>query len=89
MPKIIKTRSFKHKGVDYETRATVNLAKNVVRVEIFHDNAPVIVTFRNGSKATRAYDVDLSMRMDLAKAPGCDAVQDMMNTAEADLKAII
>jgi len=89
MPKIINRRSFKHKGVDYETRATVTLAKNVVRIEISHDNAPVILTFSDSSKATRAYEVDLSMRMDLAKTPGCDAVRDMMNTAEADLKAII
>lgn len=79
MQKIIKMRSCKHKGFDYETRAIVDLSNNVVRVEILPD----------GSKATRPYDVDLSTRMDGAQAWDCDAIEDIMNTAETDLKAIM
>ena len=36
MQKIVKKRSFKHKGLDYETLAIVDLFENVVRVEILN-----------------------------------------------------
>ena len=62
MQKIVKKRSFKHKGLDYETLAIVDLFENVVRVELFHNAAPVILTPADGSQATRPYDVDLSTR---------------------------
>ena len=80
---------FKHKGLDYETLAIVDLFDNVVRVEIFHNAAPVILTSTDGSQDTRRYDVDLSTRMAVAQDWDCEAVEDMMNTAETDLKAIV
>ena len=89
MRKIVKKRSFKHKGLDYETLAIVDLFDNVVRVEIFHNAAPVILTSTDGSQDTRRYDVDLSTRMAVAQDWDCEAVEDMMNTAETDLKAIV
>ena len=78
-----------YKGFDYETRAIIDLSNNVVRVEILHNNAPVIFTFPDGSKATRPYDVDFSTRMDGAQAWDCDAIENMMNTAETNLKGIM
>jgi hypothetical protein len=89
MQKIIKMRLCRHKGFDYETRAIIDLSHNVVRVEILHNNAPVVFTFADGSKATRPYDVDFSTRMDGAQAWDCDAIEDMMNIAETDFKATI
>ena len=89
MQKIVKKRSFKHKGLDYETLAIVDLFDNVVRVEIVHNAVPVILTSPDGSQATRRYDVDLSTRMAVAQDWDCEAVEDMMNTAETDLKAIV
>ena len=56
---------------------------------IFHNAAPVILTPADGSQATRPYDVDLSTRMAVAQDWDCEAVEDMMNTAETDLKAIV
>jgi hypothetical protein len=71
----------KHKGVDYETRATFN-SDGSVDVENFRNHIPVV--YPNGRRIDR---VTFTFRM--AKPFGIDLVRDSMESVRTFLEAIV
>lgn len=87
---IIKRHTFSHKGETYEVVAFVE-PSNLTRftVEVTSDGQEVVITYPDGFKARLGYYVDLSIRLDMRQANGIDAVDELIRTAESDVKRLV
>lgn len=87
---IFKTAKFIHKGIDYTVSAfTEPTNPDQVKIDVTHNGHPVVITYSDGFKATLGYYVDLETRLDMSVAMGISAVDELMKTAEADIRQLV
>ncbi len=87
---IFKTSNFNHKNLDYIVSAfTEPTNPDQVKIDVTHNGQPVVITYPDGFRATLGYYVDLETRIDMAVAIGVSAVDELMKTAEADIRQLV
>ncbi|GEM_PF-6012725 len=87
---ILKTSNFNHKNINYVATAFIEPAnQDQVKIDVTQNGNPVVITYPDGSQATLGYYVDLVTRIDMAAGMGISAVDELMKTAEADIKQLI
>lgn len=87
---IIQTQTFNHKGVTYVVCAfTEPHSPHTVNIDVTNKGIPVAITYPDGLQATLTYTVDLITRIDLQRQMGLSAVDELMKTAEQDIRNLI
>ncbi|MCW7544126.1 hypothetical protein N7I30_09975 [Aurantimonas litoralis] len=87
---VFKKHSFSHKGVDYEVLAFIEPAKpDEVRIQVYENGAPVVIIYPDKYKASLIYTVELATRIDFQHATGLSAVDELIKTAESDVKQLV
>ncbi|PLU02969.1 hypothetical protein [Sinorhizobium medicae] len=87
---IFKKNKFNHKNFDYIVSAfTEPMNPEQVKIDVTHNGQPVVITYPDGFRATLGYNVDLETRIDMAAAMGISAVDELMKTAEADIRQLV
>ncbi len=86
---IFKTSNFNHKNLDYIVSAfTEPTNPDHVKIDVAHNGQPVVITCPDGFRATLGYHVDLENRIDMADVMGISAVDQLMKSAEADIRQL-
>ncbi len=87
---IFKTINFSHKNLDYIVSAfTEPTNPDHVKIDVTHNGQPVVITYPDGFRATLGYHVDLETRIDMAVVMGISAVDQLMKSAEADIRQLV
>lgn len=87
---IFKTSNFTHNNLDYVVSAFIEPTNpDQVKIDVTHKGNPVVITYPDGFKATLGYYVDLITRIDMAVALGISAVDELMKTAESDIRQLV
>lgn len=81
--------AFTHKGVNYEVVAYQEPNDPRLLVTTLSGGALVPITYPDGFKATLVYSVDPMTAVDFKMATGNSAVDELMETAEGDIKRLI
>lgn len=84
-----KERQFAYEGVtsDVVTYQEPNDTRHFV--EALDDGQVVTITYLDGSRAHLVYSVDPITAFDLMKATGYSAVNELMHTAESDIRRLV
>lgn len=87
---IIQTQTFTHKEVTYVVCAfTEPHSPQTVNIDVTSKGIPVAITYPDGLQATLTYTVDLITRIDLQRQMGLSAVDELMKTAEQDIRNLV
>jgi hypothetical protein len=86
---IFKTTAFAHKGVNYDVVAYQEPTDTRLFVTTRAGGQPVPITYPDGFRATLVYSVDPTTEVDFAQATGNSAIDELMATAEADIKRLV
>jgi hypothetical protein len=85
---VFDKRPFKVGEREFVTMAAHDKEPGSVRIWVqTKDGRLVVITFPDGSRATRSYTVSLEVRQDFAVITGIKAVDRLMDTAEADVRS--
>lgn len=87
---VFKTSKFNHKGIDYVVAAFTRPSNpDQVKVDVTQNGNPVVITYPDGYQATLGYYVDLDVRLDMAVVMGVSAVDQLMKSAEGDIRQLV
>jgi hypothetical protein len=86
---IFKTAAFTHRGVNYDVVAYQEPNDSRLFVTTLTRNQPVPITYPDGFKATLVYSVDPITAVDFKRATGNSAVDELMDTAESDIRRLV
>jgi len=86
---IFRTIPFAHRGVNYDVVAYREPNDTRLFVTTLAGGQPVPITYPDGFRATLVYSVDPITAVDFKRAIGNSAVDELMSTAEADIKRLV
>ncbi|UVC08672.1 hypothetical protein IHQ71_26680 [Rhizobium sp. TH2] len=87
---IFQTQTFDHKGTTYVVTAFIEpTSPMTIKVDVTQQGVPVAITYPDGLMATLSYQVDLITKFDVENKTGVDAVDDLMKTAENDIRRFL
>ncbi len=86
---VFKHKQFVHKGTQYDVSAYQKPSDVRLYVIAELNSAAVVFTYPDGYRASIEYSVEPITAYDFKKATGNSAVDELMDTAEADVRRMI
>ena len=86
---VFKHSQFSHKNAIYDVSAYQKPSDQRLYVIAEHNGGPVVFTYPDGYKASIEYSVEPITAYDFKRATGNSAVDELMETAERDVKRMI
>ena len=86
----VKNAHFDHKGQNYTVAAFIEPTDpHTTHVEAISGGKPVVINYPGGQQGTLSYSVSIMTAASLGIGMGINAVDHLMETAEADIRRLV